>query len=282
MDSVPSVTQRHQEHGSLIVSYLYELDCQKEAPLIVLFHGAGGDQHLFQGLISPLTKAGYRLLLSDFPGHGQSQMTTATHESDLDFTRLAHLSHLMVTTYLGQRPTSQVILGGVSMGGILAQCLARQHDRSFPISAVLCVGCPCLDITEPQLDWIPFYQTASLDEALPFLAVARQSIVDSVYLPEAKVQAKLALDNVSDPTLFASFKAIATVSADSFGPYPRNLPLLLLRGEHDVHADPIMQAWDALHPADQNAYQIIPLAGHLTTLDAPALVAHALLHFLRQ
>ncbi|KAI8068006.1 Alpha/Beta hydrolase protein [Gongronella butleri] len=295
----PSATNAHlvdESQELYIHSYLYEPEGSKDAvrPLILLLHGAGGDHHLFDGMIEPLQAHGYRVLLCDLRFHGASWPFIAIWSNNervvnLDMAVLASDTLKVLDWYANKQVSTPLILGGVSLGGIAVQHVARQMmanplDGSYTLSALVAIGCPHVDISDPQIAWIPFYKTATYEQAEEYLPAARRNIIGSCYTASGRALAKKALDNVHDRVLFACFRSCATSSASALSPMPTWLPQLLLRGERDEQTEDIMTAWYKYtrerSPDTRIAYEIVPSAGHLAPLDAPSLVSSAILAFL--
>jgi pimeloyl-ACP methyl ester carboxylesterase len=95
---------------------------QPPAPRVLLVHGLGGSAEGWLGLTHYLVKAGYRVYLSDLLGYGRSAKPA-------DFSYSVPDEAAVIVGFLDVLNLKQVDLGGVSMGGWIAQCLASNHPE---------------------------------------------------------------------------------------------------------------------------------------------------------
>jgi phospholipase/carboxylesterase len=106
---------------------------QPGAPLVFAFHGTGGDEHQFVGLIAQiLPKAGLISPRGDVSEHGANRFFRRTGEGVYDMADLATRTQKMIdfiTAHKAQNPGAQVIGLGYSNGAnILASVLFHAPD----------------------------------------------------------------------------------------------------------------------------------------------------------
>ncbi|CAO3619165.1 unnamed protein product [Cunninghamella echinulata] len=275
--------------------------------LIVLLHGAGGNHQQFSDMVPILTNDHYDVLTCDLRYHGNSQPKKQKSEKvkniniNLDFDIMVKdLNRVLEwydqkqrkgSTLLSLPAAIPIILCGLSMGGMLCQyyChhLLDQVKSKFIVKNIIAIGCPSLYIREPCVAWIPYYRTATIEEAKEMLSMAKTNLIDAAHTLEAKKKAQDALNQVDEVTLYCCFRACANVSPIQV---PNHINHLLIRGDLDIYTLEVMDAWyldikQSSSPSSSSLstkvlYQLIPDANHLTTLDAGQYVANIIVQFL--
>lgn len=261
--------------------------------LIVLLHGAGGNHQQFSDMVPILTSDRYDVLTCDLRYHGNSQPKKQASKKDikLDFDIMVQdLDRVLEWYDQKQRRVSTtipIILCGLSMGGMLCQyyChhLLNQIKHRFIVKSLVAIGCPSLHIREPCVAWMPYYRTATIEEAKEMLSTAKASLIDAAHTLEAKEKAQHALNQVDEATLYYCFRACANVSPIQV---PNHIHHLLMRGALDMYTLEVMDAWYldikqySSSLSTKAIYQLIPDANHLTTLDAGQYVADTIVRFL--
>lgn len=89
---------------------------------IVLIHGAGVDHSIFDEQVPVLTQHGYRVIVWDLRGHGQSTLSPRKR-----FTAEDALDDL--EALIAERGVDVPVLVGHSLGGNLAQAFARRSSQ---------------------------------------------------------------------------------------------------------------------------------------------------------
>lgn len=108
----------YQTFDQLTLSYATYGD--PAAPPIVLIHGIGADQRMWQPQITSLPAAGYFVIVPDLRGHGSSASPPVFRIADC----ARDLRDLVVSLRL-----PRVHLVGVSMGGMVAQQMSLQYPE---------------------------------------------------------------------------------------------------------------------------------------------------------
>ena len=114
---------------------------QAEQPVVVLLHGGSGSWTHWVRSIAPLRDAGFRVLVPDLPGFGDSDLPPGcTDAPDLP----VHLHHGLQQL----APKGPVQIAGFSFGGMTgALWLAEYPDDA---QALVLVGAPGLGLTVPE------------------------------------------------------------------------------------------------------------------------------------
>ena len=114
---------------------------QADQPMVVLLHGGSGSWTHWVRNIAPLRDAGFRVLVPDLPGFGDSDLPPGcTDVPDLP----VHLHHGLQQL----APKGPVQIAGFSFGGMAAALwLAEYPDDA---QALILVGAPGLGLSSPQ------------------------------------------------------------------------------------------------------------------------------------
>ncbi|MFK4805371.1 alpha/beta fold hydrolase [Microbacterium sp. ZW CA_36] len=235
-------------------------------PAVVLTHGAGLDHSMFEEQAAALSAAGFRVIMWDLPGHGQSTISGGTR-----FTASAALADL--DALLVECDVDPPVLVGHSLGGNLAQAFAK--DSPDRVRGLIIVDATwntgpltgferfALQLAAPALTLIP-------SRTLPG-QMARASAVSASAIARARgVFARMPKSRFVDVWR-------ATVSlVDPDPDYRSPVALALVRGAADRTGNiaTAMTRWAAAEGIDAH---VIPDAGHIVTWDAPAATSSALL-----
>lgn len=275
--------------------------------LVILLHGAGGDHCHFDSVVPKLINAGYAVLTLDLRGHGESQVkgddmhvSFESMANDLDAV-LQWLKDKFGGGATNSAPT-RVFVGGLSMGGMLAQVCAhhkktRWLQLGYDIVGVIAIACPSVNMIWPRISWMDVYRgISSMDPNA--MQAARKAIISSAVEENGRKETARAMDLISDITLFQSLRSCADALPPpppccctpkdpilpQFDANPLKLPLLLVTGSQDEHTVKVMHAWQQLNEQHQidSQFKMIDHAGHMVPLDAGTHLADAILKFLVQ
>ncbi len=246
---------------------------------LVLLHAFPLDHTLFAGQL-PLADH-LRLILPDLRGFGGSggPERTAVPES---IERLADdLAALLEALHIDE----PAVIGGVSMGGYVAQHVATRHPEK--VRAVI------LADTKLEADTVEA-RAARVDLAAKVGRVGQRILAEAM-LPRLIAQGSTACVATRraevEQALLTTIQRqpVATIQAAlaALGSRPdmtepmRHFrgPVLLVCGEHDVITPPaVMAAMEEILP--QPRLLVVPGAGHLTPLETPEVFNRAVLEFL--
>jgi len=238
-------------------------------PVVVLLHGGSGSWTHWVLNIAPLLGAGWRVLVPDLPGFGDSDLPAGcTDTDDLPEHLHAGLTHLA--------PVGPVSLVGFSFGGMTA---ALWLD-AFPQDArqLVLVGAPGLGLTVPERIALKGWRHLPTPEAQA--QVHRHNLrVLMLQAPERLDALALALHtaNVQRDRMPRRRLSGTPIVAEVL---PRlQVPVSAIYGEHDAlyrgrlsQVQSALAAWAPL----AGPWHTIPGAGHWVQYEAAALFDEAL------
>lgn len=233
---------------------------------VLLTHGAGMDHTVFSAQAEALRGAGYRPILWDLRGHGRSSLAAGAPLTIDDATDDigALLDHLQL-----RRP----ILVGHSLGGNLSQRFVAAHPKRTAGLVVIGATWNAGPLTLGERIGIRF--AAPLLRLIPAARLPRMMAEASAESADAIARTREAFERMPKER-FLEVWAV-TVGAVSPDPTARTpVPLALIRGEKDSTGNiaTAMPRWAA---AESVTERVIPGAGHVVMLDAPAETSAALL-----
>lgn len=235
---------------------------------VLFLHGAGADHVMFDEQVTALRGAGHRIVTGDLRAHGQSRPNTA----EITGPRLVADVEALIAALDLDRP----VLVGHSLGGNIAQELVRRSPTSY-------AGLVVIDATwnAGPLGW---WQRRLLGLAAPTLRLIPASSLPGMMADASAVTAPARADlrRAFSVVPKREFLAIWRATTSFVVPRPADrtpVPLLLIRGERDRTGNiaTAMPAWAAHEGVTE---VVIPDAGHVPSLDAPAAVTAALSAFL--
>ncbi|WP_258196573.1 alpha/beta fold hydrolase [Nocardia farcinica] len=236
---------------------------------VVLIHGAGVDHSMFDEQVPVLTQRGYRVIVWDLRGHGQSALSPGER-----FTASDALEDL--DALLAECGVDAPVLVGHSLGGNLAQAFAQKFPQRVG-------GVIVLDST-----WnagpLSALERFALRLAAPGLAVIpagrlpRIMARASATTPEAMARTEALFTRIPKRTFLDVWRATASFVAPEPG-YRSPVPLALVRGAEDRTGN-IATAMPRWADAEGLVEHVIPGAGHMVTMDAPAETSRLLVSIL--
>lgn len=247
------------------------IDSGGDGPAVVLTHGAGVDHAMFDPQADALAQAGYRPILWDMRGHGQSTLDQGVRFTAPD--ALADLAGLLDHLGLGHP-----VLVGHSLGGNLSQAFVKAHpdrtgglivlDSTWNTGPLTRLERFSLRLAAPSLRLIPASR-------LPGMMARASAIAPAAIEQAAAVFAQMPKDRFLDV-----WRATVTL-LDPDPAYRIPVPLALIRGDHDRTGN-IATAMPRWAQAEGVPEHVIPGAGHIVTLDAPDVTSRALIQTLQR
>ena len=233
---------------------------------IVLTHGAGVDNAMFDAQFTAVSNAGFRAITWDMRGHGASVMDEGVRflpDDALD-DLAALIGHLGVT-----RPT----LIGHSLGGNLVQEFTRRSPKSVGRLIVVDSTWNAGPLTRAE--------TFALRIAAPSLAMIPASRLPGL-MATASATTSEAIEYARDcfarmpKRVFLDVWRATLAQVRSEPTYRFPVALTLIRGEEDRTGNiaTAMPRWAAAEGIRDN---VIPGAGHIAPLDAPEAVSAVIL-----
>lgn len=240
-----------------------------KVPPVVLIHGAGVDHSMFDEQVPVLAEQGYRVIVWDLRGHGQSALVSGER-----FTASDALDDL--DALLAECGVDTPVLVGHSLGGNLAQAFVRAHpervggvivlDSAWNAGPLSALERFAMQLAAPALAVIP-------SERLPRV-MARASATT----PEAIARTEALFARIPKHTFLDVWRATVSFVAPEPG-YRSPVPLALVRGAGDRTGN-IATAMPRWAQAEGTVEHVIPGAGHLVTMDAPAVTSRLLVSIL--
>jgi 3-oxoadipate enol-lactonase len=246
----------------------YWIGGNKDAPLIVLTHGATIDHHEWDATI-PLLEDHYQVLTWDVRSHGLSRpMPFKIDTADGDLLAL-----------LDELKASQAILVGHSMGGNLHQDFVFHHPER--VKAMAFLGCTwnfqkltgferfTLRLVKPLYTIYPL--NLLINQSLPGIVTLRAS--QDILRASMQILSKEEFVNI----------VVEMLNYLHYEPgYSIGKPLLMMLGDKDWTGNirKAMPAWSKVEPDCR--FYVIPNARHGANLDNPDFFHEKLLAFLEE
>ena len=249
--------------GHLVWHVWGEIGC----PVLVLLHGGSGSWLHWVRNIVALRDAGYRLLVPDLPGFGDSHAVGP--DADSLPAPLHEGLHLLC-------PEQQVSLVGFSFGGLTAALWLRDHPEDA--QRLVLVGAPGLGLSAPSRvplkGWRHVADPAQRDE------VHRHNLL-ALMLHDAGSLDALALDLHRDNVVRDRMPRRRLAATDVLSHILPGLhqPLAAIYGQHDaLYASRLPEVRLALQRLGRNgcAWREVPQAGHWVQYEAPGAFHEAL------
>ncbi len=247
-------------------------------PAVVLLHAFPMDSSLWAAQRAALAGAGHRVITPDLPGFGGSALAATAPSLDaMADSVVALLDHLGI---------EQAVVGGLSMGGYVTMALLRRHpDRlSAIILADTKAGADSPEAAANRETVAAAVESAGAaagiaDAMLPNLlgASTRDSRPDVVATVRRWIGAQPAAGVAWAQRAMAA-RPDSLVDIASFG-----RPVLVLYGEQDTISpapDAAAMAEAARSGGSATTVVEIPAVGHLSAVEDPEAVIHALLGWL--
>jgi 3-oxoadipate enol-lactonase len=242
-------------------------------PAVLLVHGFTNFGLVWGPQIAALAYSGYRVIVPDLAGHGLS----APVEAVTDVPALAS-DMVALLDVLG---IDRVVVCGLSLGGMVAQQMAIDHPQR---AAALVVADSRADNNGMQAmveRWIAEFEgpggpLGRLDKTYPML-------LNEAYRSSVSGQAtldlwRLVLSQVTGRSLASVARGMLGFDVTAGLPAV-DAPTLVISGEEDRLIPPALSQRSAelIHGA---RFEIIPEAGHISSLDSAAAFNQLLLAFL--
>ena len=249
------------------VALAYQDSGQTDGPAVVLCHGLGADGRQFAADAAFFAARGYRVLVPDVRGHGQSGAPAGRNAHDFTIPRLA----ADMTAILDHAGAERVHWVGNSLGGIVAlELLARSPER---LQSLATFGTAyALKLPPAAASAVPMLY-AVLGRRLAAGITARMTTPD----PGARALVGTMLRDFDQHSGRAVAENVRRYDllANALG---YRGPILLIRGGRDRLVNLALQeTLHAMQPHPDFTRIDIPEAGHCANLDAPDQVRRALL-----
>jgi len=245
-------------------------------PAVVFSHGLFWSGRMFAPQIEAL-RGRYRCIAFDHRGQGQSEVTTAGYEMDALAEDAAGL--------LAQLGAERCHWVGLSMGGFVGMRLAARRPGLLRSLALLNTAAD----VEPRSSAFKYRvlgQIARVAGLRPFMGTAMNAMFGRAFLedPARREQRQALHDQLAAIPLDGAIRSLLAVAAragveDELARI--DIPTLVIAGEQDVSVSPARAQRTATKIAGAQ-FQLVPHAGHSSTLEEPEAVSSALRAFLEK
>jgi pimeloyl-ACP methyl ester carboxylesterase len=233
----------------------------------------------FRPQVEPLVAAGYRVLLWDYRGHGDSDAPEDPDSYSLD--RVLDDMGLVMDWGAKDEP---VVLAGFSFGGAASLHFTLRHPERVRALVLIDTG-PGFKNPKAQEGWLAQVEKIATNLETRGIAsfvesrAAATAIGRRPELPAAQHAARAIAK--------MSARGVANFGRRVSGPIPGcidelasiNTPALVVVGEED---EAYLRAADVMAARLPNAQKVvIPGAGHVVSIEEPEALNTAILHFLR-
>lgn len=247
-----------------------------EGPALVLLHAFPCDGRMWRPQAEVLADSGWRVIVPDLPGFGQSHLLP--DPPSLDPVADA------VRDVLVDRDLSRAVLGGVSLGGYVAMALLRRAP-GLAAGVILCDTKATADGDEARANR---ERLAALVEASPDECgrILEQSVLPGLLGDTTRATRPAVVDRVrgwlqeADAATVAWYQRAMAVRPDSRPDLAEaGVPGLVVWGEEDALSSRAEQ--DLMVQAlGEASLAVVPQAGHLANVEDPESVTRAMRPFL--
>ena len=249
----------------------YELSGKNDAPMVVLSHSLGSSMVMWNPQLEVLEPY-FRVLRCDMRGHGDSETTEGAYTLDLLAADVIGL--------LDALKIDRVHFVGLSIGGMIGQCLALNYPQRFR-SLTLCDTSPVLPDEAKPL----FQERMDLanTQGMPALI---EGTLERWFTPPYRAQNPPAIDLIRNQFLATSVAGFNGCSAAIMGLNYLDrlaeikLPTLIMVGEDDPGTP--VEASETIHGLIPNSKLVVlPSAAHLSNIEQSEAFNSHLLSFLQ-
>ncbi len=256
------------EIGGVVLHY--RVNGAAGAPVVALANSLGTDARIWDGVIARLAET-YRVISYDKRGHGLSDAPAGEYRLEQHIDDLSGLLH-----HLG---VDELALGGVSVGGLIAQGFALKHPGRLK-ALVLCD-------TAPKVGDVAFW-AARMDKVLSEgLGAIADGIMERWFSPGFRENDRVALAGWRNMFLRADPKGYAATCATLRDSDLRSdigrisVPTLVVAGEDDLATPPdlVRSTAEAIPGA---RFVSLPGVGHIPSIERPAELATLMADFFKE
>lgn len=264
----------HHENLAKANGLEFSYHSEGHGPTLVLLHAFPLNKAMWEGQVEAL-KDVCHVLTMDMRGFGRSQVTDGVFTLDDLADDLHHLLQRLGHT--------QIVLGGLSMGGYVALAYMRRHPAGvrgliLADTKATADGPEALAKREAMIEEVAARGTRGVARAFPRAVVSASTAeTQSALLDRLKVW----IEDTVPSTVIGAQRAMAA-RPDSSALLPTiKVPTLILVGEEDPTTPPADA--EAMAAAIHDARLVrLPGAGHLANLEAPDAFNAAVRDFMAQ
>ena len=242
-------------------------------PVVVLLHGFPLSRAMWAPQLQEIGKR-YRVITPDFRGMGETPLQEAVATmDDLAGDVIALLDH--------QRITEPVVIGGLSMGGYVAQAFAVNHPER--LRGLLLMDTKAVADTpemagkreETALEVLDTGDVGKVVDAM----IPRLFAAETLAEPERIKALKSVMEKTSPQGIASALRTLASRPDRRDALLNIQVPTLVLVGAEDSISPPT-EAQAIADAIPDSRFAVIPGAGHMAPWENPQAVNEAILDFL--
>lgn len=245
-------------------------------PVVVLLHAFPCDRTMWSGQVEGLVNAGWRVMVPDLPGFGESPLPELVPS-------LTVVVESLVASLL-ERSVDRCVVVGLSVGGYLIMEWLRRHPEMLA-GVVLCDTKATADGEAAVAARLEMASTIDMDPAAcaPMLRERLLPVIVGDTTTASRPDVLTAVGGWMDaapPAAASWYQRAMAARPDSLDTLAETgIPALIVWGDEDVMSPRVEQ--DAMVEVLRDArIAVIPGAGHLSAVESPAEVTDALTDFL--
>ena len=249
---------------------------QGQGPVVLLLHAFPCDGSMWEQQVFRLSKEGFRVIVPDLPGFGESPLLTADPGLDLVAEALIGL--------MDDLDVERFHLGGLSLGGYISMALLRMvPDRLDSLMLIDTKG-----TTDPEAalqNRLAVAERVVAERSTDFLVPAmlpgllgetsRSSRPDVVAQTERWIR-------TAAPETVAWYQRAMAARPDSLADLAKFMrPAAVIYGDEDTVLSPYQEQTAMADALPNGALRQVISAGHLSAVEQPASVSENMVEFLR-
>src|SRR5271154_2044355 len=241
-------------------------------PPLILIHGIGASRHSWDGLIQHL-KSDFRCVSYDLRGHGRSPLPTPPYTLDdlvEDLEALRRELHLESAHFAGH-----------SLGGMIGPAYARRYpDRVLSLGLYSTAAFRTADDSAKVRGVVAAMRAKGIP---PVLATLKDRWFTPEFAARSPEVIERRMQQVIDTDRDVFLSVLDIYAETEMAPWIGEIrhPSLVLTGENDGGCNPRLNAQIAASMPNAELV-ILPALRHAILLEAPQVVASAVLDFLRR
>ncbi|WP_462268082.1 alpha/beta fold hydrolase [Desulfobacter sp.] len=245
-----------------------------EGPAVLLIHGFPLCRQMWHPQVQALAAAGFRAVVPDLRGFGESEAGT-----EVGSTNLLADDLIALLDYLG---IEKAVIGGMSMGGYVMLNLLARYPERFSAACFIVTRADADDETARDkrnhlIAEIKAGRPDTVPNAFAPLLFADQTVADR---PELVEEVRAWMTATSPSGLVLGLEAIRDRD-DSSSLLPQlKIPVLVMGAQEDK-AIPPEKSTDMAERIPGAQFCMLSAAGHMANIEQPAAFNSALLDFLR-
>lgn len=244
-------------------------------PAVVLLHAFPCDGTMWSGQVAGLVAAGWRVMVPDLPGFGDSPLLAERPS-------LTAVVEALVESLL-ERSVDRCVVVGLSVGGYLIMEWLRRHPEMVAAVAL----CDTKASVDNDVALAGRLEMANVIEANPSkcASILRERLLPVIVGETTKGSRPNIVESVArwidtvEPTTVSWYQRAMAARPDSLATLSEaRVPVLIVWGDQDVMSPRVDQ--DAMVEACRDArLAVISDAGHLSAFEKPPVVTDVLVDF---